>query len=85
MREAATKFFRDHHRYSEQYIRELEAIRTKSGAGGFITTEKDVINLGPLVSRLGNVCVARVTMDLDQADAALDTMLRVIGERRRES
>lgn len=85
VREAATKFFRDHHRYSEKDIRELAGIRTKSGADGFITTEKDIINLGPLVSHLGKVSVARVTMQLDQPDAALDTVLRVISERRRHS
>lgn len=82
IRDAGTKFYRDHHRYSERDVSGLIALRDENRAGGFITTEKDVINLGPLASRLANLAVARVTMELDQPDAALDTLLGVIGERR---
>jgi len=82
IREVGTKFYRDHHRYSERDVRELTALSGKNRAGGFITTEKDVINLGPLASRLKNLAVAKVTMELDQPDAALDTLLGVVRERR---
>jgi tetraacyldisaccharide 4'-kinase len=79
---AATNFFRDHHSYTERDVRELNALREQNHAGGFITTEKDAINLGPLLGALGPVAVARVVMELlDPADA-LDTILRVIQERR---
>jgi tetraacyldisaccharide 4'-kinase len=82
VREVGTKFYRDHHRYSERDVSDLTALSGKNRAGGFITTEKDEINLGPLALRLSNLAVARVTMELDQPDAALDTLLRVVGERR---
>lgn len=82
IRETAVKFYRDHHRYSEHDIRDLIALRDKNKANGFIATEKDAINLGPNLAQLGKVAIARVTMELDQADAALDTLLRLIAERR---
>lgn len=78
----ATKFYRDHHQYTMQDVRGLMRIRDKYNADGFITTEKDMINLGQLSSELPNLAVARVTMELDQPDAALDTLLRVVRERR---
>jgi tetraacyldisaccharide 4'-kinase len=78
----STKFYRDHYAYSENDVRELATLREQNQAGGFITTEKDAINLGPLLPPLGDVAIARVVMELlDPADA-LDTILRVIGERR---
>ena len=79
---AATKFFRDHHSYTERDVRELTALREQNHAGGFITTEKDAINLGPLLGALGPVAVARVVMELIAPADALDTILRVIQERR---
>lgn len=79
---AATKFFRDHFSYTEKEVRDLTALRQHHDAGGFITTDKDAINLGPLLPSLAPLAVARVVMELlDPADA-LDTILRVIHERR---
>jgi tetraacyldisaccharide 4'-kinase len=78
----ATKFYRDHHHYSERDIRELRALRDQNHAGGFITTEKDAVNLRTRIAQLGRVTIARVTMELDEAPAAVDTLLRVVRERR---
>ncbi len=78
---AAEKFYRDHHAYTSSDMSELRNLRDQNHAGGFITTEKDAINLGPLLSELGHVAVARVVIELDPADA-LDTILHVIAERR---
>ena len=78
----ATKFYRDHHAYSEGDVSELAALRDRNNAGGFITTEKDAINLGRLLPSLGPVAVAHVVMELLNPADALDTILRVIGERR---
>lgn len=78
----ATRFYRDHHTYSEEDARELAALRDKNSAGGFITTEKDAINLGPLMSSLGQASIARVVMELLDPTDALDTILRVIQDRR---
>ncbi len=79
---AATKFFRDHFSYTEKDVRDLTALRQHHDAGGFITTDKDAINLGPLLPSLAPFAVARVVMELLDPAHALDTILRVIHERR---
>jgi tetraacyldisaccharide 4'-kinase len=79
---AAEAFFRDHHAYSERDVRELLELRKQSGAGGYITTEKDAVNLGNALSALQPVAVVPVKMELQDAANAVDTMLRVIEERR---
>jgi tetraacyldisaccharide 4'-kinase len=78
----ATKFYRDHHAYSEADIGELLTLSDRCGANGFITTEKDEINLGSHTAALGAVAVARVRMDLAEPTAALDTILGAISERK---
>lgn len=82
---AAAKTFPDHHAYSGNDIRELKALRDRTHADGFITTEKDVVNLGPALSELGHVAVAKVAMELVGSADALDTMLSVIAERKRQA
>lgn len=78
----ATRFFRDHHCYTKKDFRELAALREENNAGDFITTEKDAINLGLLLSSLEPIAVARVVMELVDPADAVDTLLRVIRERR---
>ena len=79
---AAEAIYRDHHAYTERDIHELKALKDRSGAGGFVTTEKDAINLGAFFSALHPIAVIPVTMDLADAANALDTMLRIIRERK---
>ncbi len=81
----AEAFYRDHYAYSEKDIRELLVLKQKSEGGGFITTEKDAVNLGPYLSALEPLCVVPVRMELADAANALDTMLRVIEERKRRA
>ena len=78
----ATKLYRDHHAYTPTDIEDLIALRNQHAATGFVTTEKDQINLGSHMEKLGNVTIARVHMELLDAADALDTMLRVIHERK---
>jgi tetraacyldisaccharide 4'-kinase len=80
---AAEAVYRDHHAYTERDIRELLALREKSEAGGFITTEKDAINLGGYFSSLQPLSVVPVKMELADAANAVDTMLRIVQERTR--
>ncbi len=82
---AAEAFYRDHHAYTEKDARELLALKQKSEAGGFVTTEKDAVNLGAYLSALDPLAVVPVQMDLADAANALDTMLRVMEERRRRA
>jgi tetraacyldisaccharide 4'-kinase len=85
IRPAAERFHRDHHRYSERDVGELLAIRQQSGAGGFVTTEKDAINLGQHIGALTPLSVVSVQMELLDPVNAADAMLSVIAERRRRA
>jgi tetraacyldisaccharide 4'-kinase len=79
----AEAFFRDHHAYSEKDVRDLLRLREQSEAGGFVTTEKDAVNLGGYLQALAPLAVVPVAMELANASQSLDAMLRVIEERRR--
>jgi tetraacyldisaccharide 4'-kinase len=81
----AEAFFRDHHAYSEKDIRDLLGLRQRSNGGGFVTTEKDAVNLAGYLDALQPLTVVPVKMELEDAANAVDTMLRVIEERRRRS
>jgi tetraacyldisaccharide 4'-kinase len=78
----AEAFFRDHHAYSEKDVRDLLQLKQRSEAGGFITTEKDAVNLGGYLDALAPLAVVPVKMELAGAANAVDTILRVIDERR---
>jgi len=82
---AAEVTYRDHHSYSENDIRKLLALRAQHDAGGFLTTEKDAINLGVRVSKLQPLTAATVTMQFADPVDAVDTMLRIVHERGRRS
>jgi tetraacyldisaccharide 4'-kinase len=79
----AEAFFRDHHRYTSGNIQDLLQLKHRSGAEGFVTTEKDAINLGEKLFQLQPVSVVPLHMHLDDAANAVDTMLRTINERKR--
>jgi tetraacyldisaccharide 4'-kinase len=78
----AQAFYRDHHAYTEKDIRELLALKQRSESGGFVTTEKDAVNLGPYFSALEPMAVVPVRMDFVDSANALDTILRKISERK---
>ena len=81
----AEAIFRDHHAYTEKDIRDLLQLRQRSEAGGFVTTEKDAVNLAGYLDALTPLAVVPVKMELAGAANAVDTMLRVIKERDRRS
>ena len=78
----AQALYRDHHAYTEQDIQDLLKLRQQSEAEGFVTTEKDAINLGGYLLALQPLAVVPVKMELLDAANAVDTMLRMIAERR---
>lgn len=82
---AAEAVYRDHHAYTERDVRELLALNTKSQADGFVTTEKDAINLGGYFSALAPIAVVPVKMELADAANAVDTMLRIVDERKKQA
>jgi tetraacyldisaccharide 4'-kinase len=81
----AEAFYRDHHAYSEIDIRDLLQLRQQSEAGGFVTTEKDAINLGSYLSALTPISVVAVKMELADAANVVDTILRVVEEHRHKA
>jgi len=78
---AAEAIYRDHHAYAERDIRDLLALKKTSAGDGFVTTEKDAINLGGYFSAL-EPAVVPVKMEMMDATNVVDTMLRIIAERR---
>jgi len=78
---ADTISFSDHHRYTQGDINRLLGAKTRTAAQGFITTEKDAINLGPLISRLRTFEAAGLELQLENESEALDTLLRTLEQR----
>ena len=79
---AAEASFRDHHQYTEKDVRDLMAMATRSEADGFVTTEKDAVNLGGYFSALKPLAVVPVKMDLLDGQCAIDVLLDTIAKRR---
>ena len=74
--------FRDHHAYSSGDIDRLRAAQRDRDASGFVTTEKDAINLGPLLPELQPLSVAALRLTLEDPANAVDTILARIAERK---
>jgi len=45
------------------------------GAGAFLTTEKDAVNLGPLQADLKPLAVAALSLTLERPDGVVDAIL----------
>ncbi len=79
---AVEAFYRDHHAYTERDIQDLLHLSRQSEAGGFVTTEKDAVNLGGHLSSLAPLAVVPVKMELADAADAVDALLQRIAERK---
>ncbi|HYW40767.1 MAG TPA: tetraacyldisaccharide 4'-kinase [Terriglobales bacterium] len=77
---AAEVEFRDHHPYDRRDIERLFAMRGKLGAGGFLTTEKDEVNLGSLQADLKPFAVAALSLAIDHPNDVVDAILARITE-----
>jgi len=75
---AAEGVFRDHHSYRRDDIEQLLATRTHACAGGFLTTEKDAVNLGPLKNELHPLAIAVLRVSFDNPADMVDTILQRI-------
>jgi tetraacyldisaccharide 4'-kinase len=73
--------FRDHHSYAQRDIDRLLTLRNQTKADGFITTEKDAINLGALSTQLQPLRIAGLRIELEAAEQAVAGMLQVLEER----
>ena len=77
----AEKFFPDHHQYTPSDVRDLLLLKKETRAEAFIITEKDAINLGAHLPEISPL-IARVEMELVDPAGVVDTILRVITERK---
>jgi tetraacyldisaccharide 4'-kinase len=77
--------FGDHHGYERSDIQRLLEERTKLQAGGFLTTEKDAVNLGRLQDELQPLTIAVLRLSLDHGADRVDTMLARITEPKARS
>ncbi|MFI5114073.1 MAG: tetraacyldisaccharide 4'-kinase [Terriglobales bacterium] len=82
---AAEVVFRDHHAYDQSDIQRLLAMRRDLGSAGFLTTEKDAVNLGPWRTELEPVAIVMLKLTLDRPADLVDTILATIAERRPRS
>ena len=72
---AAEVEFSDHHPYDGRDIERLLAMRGKLGGGGFLTTEKDAVNLGSLQEDLKPLAIAALSLTLDHPHDVVDAIL----------
>jgi tetraacyldisaccharide 4'-kinase len=84
---AAEVEFRDHHAYGRNDLERLLAMSGKLGAGGFVTTEKDAVNLesSSLRRELKPLAIATLSVVLDHPADVVNTILTRIAERRARS
>lgn len=78
---ADTVAFPDHHRYTESNVQRLVQLKFSTGAGGFVTTEKDQVNLGALAGRLQPFHVARLRFVLQEPAKVLSTFFSTLEKR----
>lgn len=82
---AAQLSFGDHHAYDQSDVQRLLAARSKCHAGGFLTTEKDAVNLGAFQHDLEPLAIATLKFTLDRPADVLNTMLARITEHKPRS
>ncbi len=78
---AGTVTLSDHHRYQQRDIDRLLALKKQTNADSFITTEKDLINLGRLSSHLAPLLTAQLRIELESPQQALMELLKTIEQR----
>ena len=75
---AGTITFRDHHRYQQRDIDRLLTLKKQTGANSFITTEKDLINLGTLASQLSPLMTAQLRIELESPEQVVTKIIKTI-------
>jgi tetraacyldisaccharide 4'-kinase len=78
---AGTLTFSDHHRYQLRDIERLLALKKQTGADNFITTEKDLVNLGPLSSQLSPLLTAQLLIELESPQQVVIEIVKTLEQR----
>jgi tetraacyldisaccharide 4'-kinase len=76
--------FRDHHRYDQRDVDRLLDLKKQTNADNFVTTEKDVINLGAFSSQLSPLLAAKLRIELDSPEEALVEIIKTVEQRSRQ-
>jgi tetraacyldisaccharide 4'-kinase len=79
-----TAIFPDHHLYSRAERLEIESEAKSRGADALICTEKDICNLGAAWTSGLPVHYARVSLELQNAEAFWAAAERILAQRRPE-
>jgi tetraacyldisaccharide 4'-kinase len=78
---ALTMTFTDHYSYRELDIDDLLRLKNQTGADGFLTTEKDAINLGSLSTQLQPLRLAQLRIELESPEQVLRELIKTIEQR----
>jgi tetraacyldisaccharide 4'-kinase len=78
------KFFRDHHRYTQQNVCQMEDEAGKSGAEALICTEKDLFNLDDVQCKAFDVVSCRISMRVDREEEFWREILSRAESRQRQ-
>ncbi len=81
---AAHVVFPDHHRYTARDLDGLAAQARHAGAKALVTTEKDRVRLGSLGATLPEsipLRIARLHIEIENQDAAIDWLIRRVASR----
>ncbi|HXA86357.1 MAG TPA: tetraacyldisaccharide 4'-kinase, partial [Candidatus Dormibacteraeota bacterium] len=81
---AGTITFRDHHRYDQRDVDRLLNLKKQTSAESFVTTEKDLINLGALSSQLYPLLTAKVRIELDSPQQVVIEIIKTTEQRSRQ-
>jgi len=73
--------FPDHHRYDQRDVDRLLGLKKQTSAESFVTTEKDLINLGALSSQLSRLLTAKLRIELESSQQALMEIIKTIERR----
>ena len=73
--------FHDHHRYAQRDIDRLLDVKKQTSASGFVTTEKDAINLGTLSAQLQPLTTAKLRIILESPDSIMAELLKALEQR----
>lgn len=81
----ATTTFADHHAYTKADVDRLLSLNRQHSGDGFVTTEKDTVNLGPHLEALQPLVAIPLKLELLDAARHVDAMLATIQGRRGHS
>ena len=78
---AGERAFGDHHAYRVADVAALKRLALRNAADGFVTTKKDLVNLGALAGEMRPLWVARLQVELRLAEECVDRLLTTLAER----